>query len=47
MGNIAVTVSGNKNNTPVSWGSVYWQYFEDLDKITNAATPLNLSKNCL
>ncbi|HNK61915.1 MAG TPA: alpha-2-macroglobulin family protein [Chitinophagaceae bacterium] len=44
MGNINVTVSGNKNNTPVSWGSVYWQYFEDLDKITNAATPLNLSK---
>ena len=23
---------------------MYWQYFEDLDKITNAATPLNLSK---
>jgi hypothetical protein len=23
---------------------VYWQYFEDLDKITSAATPLKLSK---
>ena len=28
----------------VSWGSVYWQYFEDLDKITPAATPLSLVK---
>jgi hypothetical protein len=26
------------------WGSVYWQYFEDLDKITPAATPLSLVK---
>jgi uncharacterized protein YfaS (alpha-2-macroglobulin family) len=46
MGNIKVTVS---STTPaagesVSWGSVYWQYFENLDKITTAATPLQLSK---
>ncbi|MBO9616635.1 MAG: alpha-2-macroglobulin [Dyadobacter sp.] len=27
-----------------AWGSVYWQYFEDLDKITFAETPLKLSK---
>lgn len=27
-----------------SWGAVYWQYFEDLDKITFAETPLKLSK---
>lgn len=27
-----------------SWGSVYWQYFEDLDKITPAETPLKLNK---
>ena len=26
------------------WGSVYWQYFEDLDKITPAETPLKLNK---
>jgi uncharacterized protein YfaS (alpha-2-macroglobulin family) len=25
-------------------GAVYWQYFEDLDKITFAETPLKLSK---
>jgi hypothetical protein len=51
MGNINVTVSSpinvttNKpiNNMP-SWGSVYWQYFENLDKITFSETPLKLSK---
>lgn len=44
MGNISVTVSGPQPDVSASWGGVYWQYFEDLDKITNAATPLNLVK---
>ena len=51
MGNISVTVSLPNNqltNQPVnqsaSWGSVYWQYFENLDKITFSETPLKLSK---
>lgn len=46
MGDINVTVSPVKNSTgtSTSWGSVYWQYFEDLDKITPAATPLKLDK---
>lgn len=44
MGNIAVTVSSTNNNVSASWGGVYWQYFEDLDKITTASTPLKLSK---
>jgi hypothetical protein len=43
MGNISVTVTGTTGNTP-TWGGVYWQYFENLDKITTAATPLNLVK---
>lgn len=47
MGNITVTVSQSgvkdENSSP-SWGAVYWQYFEDLDKITFAETPLKLSK---
>ncbi|MFT3846848.1 MAG: alpha-2-macroglobulin family protein [Lacibacter sp.] len=42
MGNIKVTVS-NSNNQP-SWGAAYWQYFENLDKITSAETPLKLQK---
>lgn len=42
MGNIKVTVS--KSNNQPSWGSAYWQYFENLDKITSAETPLKLQK---
>jgi uncharacterized protein YfaS (alpha-2-macroglobulin family) len=46
MGNIKVTVSSPAPaaGESVSWGAVYWQYFENLDKITTAATPLQLSK---
>ncbi|MFN8291119.1 MAG: alpha-2-macroglobulin family protein [Chitinophagaceae bacterium] len=46
MGNISVTVSNpaSPSNTLPTWGGVYWQYFEDLDKITTAATPLKLVK---
>jgi hypothetical protein len=50
MGNIKLTVqqpinkSTNQQNIAASWGAVYWQYFEDLDKITTAATPLQLTK---
>lgn len=44
MGNIAVTVSSPNANISASWGGVYWQYFEDLDKITSASTPLKLTK---
>ncbi|MGV3761145.1 alpha-2-macroglobulin family protein [Parapedobacter sp.] len=43
MGNIAVKVA-KAENEGVAWGAVYWQYFEDLDKITNAETPLSLRK---
>ena len=40
MGNITVT---NPNNH-IAWGGAYWQYFEDLDRITTAASPLSLEK---
>ena len=40
MGKITVSKSGEG----VAWGAVYWQYFEDLDKITPASTPLHLEK---
>ena len=44
MGNISVKItSGNTGGRP-AWGAVYWQYFEDLDKITGAASPLSISK---
>ncbi|MEO8172779.1 MAG: alpha-2-macroglobulin family protein [Sediminibacterium sp.] len=49
MGNITVTVNSNSPNSKIassspSWGSVYWQYFEEMDKITTAASPLSLTK---
>ena len=44
MGNISVTVQPTNTQATSSWGCVYWQYFEDLDKITTAATPLKLDK---
>ena len=40
MGKVVV----NNPNTTVAWGALYWQYFEQLDKITPAKTPLSLSK---
>jgi len=45
MGNVSVSVQPVKNqSTTTTWGGVYWQYFEDLDKITSASTPLKLDK---
>jgi hypothetical protein len=40
MGNITVT----KKDDGIGWGAVYWQYFEQLDKITAHETPLKLNK---
>ncbi|KAB1067490.1 TonB-dependent receptor plug domain-containing protein [Tamlana haliotis] len=37
-------VTLNKKGEGIAWGSLYWQYFEDLDKITSAETPLSLKK---
>jgi hypothetical protein len=33
-----------KTDPGVAWGGLYWQYFEDLDRITPHETPLKLSK---
>ena len=38
--NITITKKGDG----IAWGGLYWQYFENLDKITSAETPLKLSK---
>ena len=40
MGNITM----KKVDEGVAWGSVHWQYFEDLDKVTPHKTPLQLEK---
>jgi len=40
MGNIKVV----KKDEGIAWGAVYWQYFEHLDKITPAASPLSIER---
>jgi len=33
-----------KKDDGISWGAIYWQYFEDLDKITSSKSPLQINK---
>jgi uncharacterized protein YfaS (alpha-2-macroglobulin family) len=40
MSDITIT----NNNNVVAWGAMYWQYFEQLDKITFSETPLKINK---
>ena len=40
MGEVQISKKGDG----IAWGALYWQYFEDLDKITAAETPLKLKK---
>lgn len=48
MGKISVSVKNNsetgKKIGGTTWGAVYWQYFENLDKIASHETPLSLKK---
>jgi hypothetical protein len=39
------TVNRQPSTSNPSWGAVYWQYFENFDKITTAKTELSISKN--
>jgi len=41
MGKLKVT---NPNSQGIAWGGMYWQYFEQLDKITSAETNLRMNK---
>jgi uncharacterized protein YfaS (alpha-2-macroglobulin family) len=52
LNNVTSTVKGQQstvNRQPQtsnpSWGAVYWQYFENLDKITTAQTQLSITRN--
>ncbi len=40
MGKVKIS----KTDDGVAWGALYWQYFEQLDKITAAETPLKIVK---
>jgi uncharacterized protein YfaS (alpha-2-macroglobulin family) len=51
MGNIRVDVNdggaagGNSSGAGISWGAIHWQYFEDMDKVKQANTPVQLTRN--
>ncbi|WP_139958403.1 alpha-2-macroglobulin family protein [Flavicella sediminum] len=38
------TVTISKKDKGMAWGALYWQYFEDLDKITSTNTSLTIAK---
>ncbi|GAB3636873.1 hypothetical protein GCM10027422_24630 [Hymenobacter arcticus] len=40
QGKVTVT----KTDAGVAWGALYWQYFEDIDKVMPVATPLSLER---
>jgi uncharacterized protein YfaS (alpha-2-macroglobulin family) len=42
--NMANVTVANPNNSGIAWGGMYWQYFEQLDKITVAETALKMNK---
>ncbi|RSK42065.1 alpha-2-macroglobulin family protein [Mangrovimonas spongiae] len=47
MANVTLTKTlpaGRQEGGGIAWGGLYWQYFEDLDNITSAKTPLSLKK---
>src|SRR5690606_26410355 len=37
-----VNITMEKDN--LAWGGIYWQYFEDLDKISPSESPLQIKK---
>jgi hypothetical protein len=41
------TLTVIKEDAGPAWGALYWQYFEDLDKITAAQTGLNVEKSLI
>lgn len=43
--NSFANIEVKNNNKVVAWGAAYWQYFEDLDKVTSfEETPLKINK---
>jgi len=33
-----------KSNSGIGWGAMYWQYYQDLDKVTGQSGPLKITK---
>lgn len=48
MGDLEMTLQAPATAAAMPvWGAVYWQYFEDLDKITPSASPLQIRKQVM
>lgn len=43
MGTVTVTTTTDR----AAWGALYWQYFEQMDKVTSAASPFSIKKQVL
>lgn len=43
MGEVSVTTTADR----AAWGALYWQYFERMDKVTAAESPLRIRKQVL
>lgn len=41
------TVSVSTTTDRAAWGALYWQYFEQMDKVTSAASPFSIKKQVL
>jgi Large extracellular alpha-helical protein len=38
------TVTVKKNDSGIGWGAMYWQYYQDLDKVSGQSGPLKIDK---
>ncbi len=43
MGDVTITTTANR----AAWGALYWQYFEQMDKVTSAESPLSITKQVM
>ncbi|MBP9079837.1 MAG: hypothetical protein KBF80_06275 [Flavobacteriales bacterium] len=43
MGQVTVTTTADR----AAWGALYWQYFEQMDKVTTAESPFSIKKQVL
>ncbi|MCB0772734.1 MAG: hypothetical protein KDB93_05115 [Flavobacteriales bacterium] len=43
MGHVAVTTTADR----AAWGALYWQYFEQMDKVTAAQSPFSIRKQVM
>ncbi|MEO8734581.1 MAG: hypothetical protein ABI373_09645, partial [Flavobacteriales bacterium] len=43
MGDVTITTTSDR----AAWGALYWQYFEQMDKVTSAESPFSIKKQVM